>query len=343
MKHSKIIYIIITFAIISFFYIPVIISIIKLKKELKEKETSIEETKLKKLEIKEKIKRLNKETKGIEEQKDFEVMKLKNLTKLNYLYMDSIDEIKQDSYLTERKNEEMLSIIKIYESNHIASYNTISTLKKYFQSHKLIDYLSNRTNILLTSSIIKSESDLDFLYNQVISPFFNDNSNKYILSPPCFKASIDTNEPNIFHKKCNKIENTLLVIKTNKTRLGCITEYSWYGGTKKNNNNYEETKTRLFNLDNKKIFLYNKTQSVSRHIPPIRSENYYFAIFGYNDLYIGYVPWESRSAFPQMFSKSNDTNNNFNDLMNQKIESYPKYNEINFEYQEIEVYPIILF
>ena len=128
MKHSKIIYIIITFAIISFFYIPEIISIIKLKKELKEKETSIEETKLKKLEIKEKIKRLNKETKGIEEQKDFEVMKLKNLTKLNYLYMDSIDEIKQDSYLTERKNEEMLSIIRIYESNHIASYNTISTL-----------------------------------------------------------------------------------------------------------------------------------------------------------------------------------------------------------------------
>ena len=256
--------------------------------------------------------------------------------------MESINEAKSDSYLIERRNEEMAALIKLYEANNISSYNTINSLKNFFQSNKLINYLSNKTNIFLISSIIKSESDLDFIYNEIIIPFFNNNNNskKYILFPPCFKASIDTNTPNIFHKKCNKIENTLMLIKTNQTRFGCITEYPWYGGNNKIKNNYEKTKTRLFNLDNKKIFLYNKTQSVSRHIPPIRSENYYFAIFGYNDLYLGYLPLESRSAFPQMFSRNNDSKNNFNDLMNEKIEKYPKNNEIYFEYEEIEVYPI---
>ena len=102
---------------------------------------------------------------------------------------------------------------------------------------------------------------------------------------------------------------------------------------------YKETRTRLFNLDNKKVFLYNKNQTVSKHIPPIRADNYYFAIFGYNDLYLGYNPSESRSAFPQQFLKSNDTSEDFNDLMNQKIEKYP-FKEIMFEYEEIEVYPI---
>ena len=70
------------------------------------------------------------------------------------------------------------------------------------------------------------------------------------------------------------------------------------------------------------------------------AENYYLAIFGYNDLYIGFLPWDCRSGFPQMFFGSNDTKEDFNDLMNQKIERYPKNKEIQFEYEEIEVYPI---
>ena len=121
----------------------------------------------------------------------------------------------------------MVVLIKIYENNHISSYNTINTLRNYFQSNKLLNYYNSRSTIFLISSIIKTESDLDFLYNEVITPFYQDDTENYILGPPCFKATMDTNEPYRFHKRCNKIENSIMLIKTNRTRLGGITELSW--------------------------------------------------------------------------------------------------------------------
>ena len=105
----------------------------------------------------------------------------------------------------------------------------------------------------------------------------------------------------------------------------------------------DKIKTRLFNLDTQSIFMYNKTQKESRYMPPINSENYYFAIFGYNDIYLDLIPWESYSDFPRHFIKNNITNEDFNDLLNQKNERYKNNNRIKFEYLDIEIYPIILF
>ena len=340
MKYSKIIYIIAIILLVSIFYIPEIIRIYKIKKQLKNIEISIDDCKTKKLEYQIKIKDIQNQTEELEHQKKEESENLTKLVKLNYLYMEGIDEEKSDSYLTERRNEEMEAYIKLYEKNNISSYNIINNLKNYFQSHKLIDYFNNRSNIFLTSSIIKDQSDIDFIYDKVITPFYGDDTEYYILGPPCYKATIDSIDPYIFHKRCNKIGNSIILIKTNKTRLGGITEYSWDGTIDRIHTEYEKTKTRLFNLDNKNIFLYNKNKSSSRNIRPLRTENYYFAIFGSNDLYLGYLPWEGHSAFPQHFSKSNNTEEDFNDLMNQKIERYPKNKEIKFEYEEIEVYPI---
>ena len=307
MKYSKIIYIIAIILLVSIFYIPEIIRIYKIKKQLKNIEISIDDCKTKKLEYQIKIKDIQNQTEELEYQKKEESENLTKLVKLNYLYMEGIDEEKSDSY---------------------------------FQSHKLIDYFNNRSNIFLTSSIIKDQSDIDFIYDKIITSFYGDDTEYYILGPPCYKATIDSIDPYIFHKRCNKIGNSIILIKTNKTRLGGITEYSWDGTIDRIHTEYEKTKTRLFNLDNKNIFLYNKNKSSSRNIRPLRTENYYFAIFGSNDLYLGYLPWEGHSAFPQHFSKSNNTEEDFNDLMNQKIERYPKNKEIKFEYEEIEVYPI---
>ena len=89
--------------------------------------------------------------------------------------------------------------------------------------------------------------------------------------------------------------------------------------------------------------MYNKEQKVSRYMAPIRAENYYFAMFGYNDIFLGFIPWESHSSFPQEFLKNNNTNKDFNDLLNQNNEKYYKDNQVNFEYIDIEVYPIIAF
>ena len=172
MKYSTIIYIIIISILVSFFYIPVIIKIFSSKKELNEIMISIEDMKTKKKEFQSKLKELKNITLNLEHQKNFEIEKLKNLSKLNYLYMESIDEERSDAYLTERRNEEMEAYIYMYEKNNISSYNTLETLKKYFQSNKLIDYFNSRKNVLLVSSIIKNETDLLFLYEKVINPFF---------------------------------------------------------------------------------------------------------------------------------------------------------------------------
>lgn len=343
MKYSKIIYIIIIIIIVSFFYVPQIIILFNLKEELSDIKLSIEDCKNQKISFKEKIKEIKNKTEELKIIKDDEIKKLKNLSNLNYLYMENIDEEKSDSYLREKRNEEMEALIKLYEKNHISSYNTINILRHYFHSNKLTDYFNNKSNIFLISSILRSESDLDFIYNKVITPFFNDDKKLYIIGSPCYKASMDSNDPYNFHKRCNKIGNSIMLIKTNKTRLGGITELSWEGTLDRMKTEYSKTKTRLFNLDNKKVFLYNKNQTVSRHIPPIRAANYFLAIFGYNDLYLGYLPSEGRSAFPQQFLKSNDTKEDFNDLMNQYIERFPKNKEISFEYEEVEVYPIKIF
>ena len=224
MKYSTIIYIIIISILVSFFYIPVIIKIFSSKKELNEIMISIEDMKTKKKEFQSKLKELKNITLNLEHQKNFEIEKLKNLSKLNYLYMESIDEERSDAYLTERRNEEMEAYIYMYEKNNISSYNTLETLKKYFQSNKLIDYFNSRKNVLLVSSIIKNETDLLFIYEKVINPFFIDDNNYHIIGPPCYKATMDSNDPFIFHRKCKKIKNSIMLVKTNKTRFGGITE-----------------------------------------------------------------------------------------------------------------------
>ena len=341
MKKIKTITVILIITIIvSIFFIPQLITIYKTKNKLNkcklEKNNFIKKESF----YLQKLNEIKNYSKILQESKDEEISKMKELIKYNMYYGQEIEEGKSDYYLIERRNDFMKGLIKTYEKNNISSYKTINNLKNFFINNTLDSYYNNISNILLLSNIIKTESDIEFIYNKIISQFYSVNKNnfkKYILMAPCFKSSFDTNDPFIFHKKCNKYKETMMLIKTNKTRFGGITDLSW-GKDYHQEIEYNNTRTRLFNLDNQKIFNYNNNQKVSRHIPPIRGDNYYFAIFGYNDIYLGYLPWESSSNFPQMFLKDNKTNKRFNDVMNEEIN--PFFDEVRFEYEEIEVYPI---
>ena len=343
----KIFVIILILIIISIFFIPELVNIYKIKQKLAKTKIIIDNYESQKIKFSQNLKESKNISDILQQNIDEEIKKLKEVIKLNSLYGEAIDEEKSDGYLTERRNDEMYAIIKLYENNIISSNNIINNLRIFFQNNTLEDYYNNISNILLLSTIIKSQSDIDFIYNKIIKPFYsenkwNNNNKKYILKEPCFKASMDTNNPYEFHKKCKNVGDTIMIVKTNKTRFGIITDLSWEKIITKENE-FINTKTRLFNLDNQKIFMYDKNQKVSRYVAPIRAENYYFANFGYNDVYLGFIPWESTSSFPQQFLKSNDTDIDFNDLLNQKNENYYSYNnQINFEYLDIEVYPIIL-
>ena len=328
--------------IISVFFLPELILIYKTKKRINEINLELDNYKIKKVEFRQKLEDSKNISEILQKAKDEEVNKLKELIKTNSFYGEANEEQKSDCYLIERRNDNMKALLNIYEKNNATTQNIMNNLQIFFkiQNHTLNDYYNNISNILMTSSIIKNESDINFIYDKIIRPLYSDSNNsRYILGSPCFKVSIDSNEPFIFHKKCNEAGDTIMLIKTNKTRFGGITDLSWTT-IYTINKDYNNTKTRLFNLDNQKIFLYNKSHRSNIHIPPIRSENYYFAIFGYNDVYLGYLPWESSSSFPQMFLKDNNTDKRFNDLLNEYI--HPFYDEIKFEYEDIEVYPIIL-
>ena len=326
----------------SIFFIPELISIKKTRRNLNKKRIISNNYEKKKIEYSQKLEYSKNLTKILQKTKDEETKKAKELLNNIYFYEEAIDEEKSDKYLTQMKNNEMYGLIKLYENNNISSNNIINNLEKYFKNHTTKDYHNNIYNILLASSIIKNESDIDFIYSKIINPFYlntKNNNKKYILGAPCFKASMDTNNPYEFHKKCNNVGDTIIFIMTNKTRFGGITELPW-GTIITREMNFNNTKTRLFNLDNKNIFIYDKNHKYSRYIPPIRGENYYFACFGYEDIYLARIPWESYSDFPRQFLRISKTNNSFNDLLNQNIENFQNNNRINFEYLDIEIYPI---
>ena len=330
--------IIFTTILISVFFLPELLTVYETKmklQELKLKADNYHKEKNNYIKISDEIKNISE---LLQKEKGEEVSKMKNIIKNNSFYGQEIEEGKSDIYIIEGKNNIMKGLIKLYEKNNISSINLINTLKYYFENKTLDNYYNNISNVLFVSTIIKDESDINFIHKKIIQPFYKNSSLKYKLGAPCFKATVDTNDPFIFHKNCNNVGDTIMLIKTNKTRFGGITDLSW-GKRYEREEDFNKTKTRLFNLDNQKIFLYNKNQKISRHIPAIRGDTYYFAIFGYNDIYLGYLPWESSSDFPQFFFKDNNRDQRFNDLLNEEISPFLDF--VKFEYEDIEVYPII--
>ena len=223
---------------------------------------------------------------------------------VNGIYRNSLYEEQSENNLNERTVNLKESLINNYEKNYNKTKEIINNLTKFFTNHSLYDYNNNKLNVLMVSSIIQNESDVEFIYNKILPSFYLNNSynHNFILSPPCFKASIDSNEPLIFHKKCDNVGDTIMLIKTNKTRFGGITEFSWAQKNVKNEMVFD-TRTLLFNLNNKRIFKYNKNHNTNKHIAPISGDNYCFAIFGYKDIYLDYLPKDSCSDFPSQFLK----------------------------------------
>ena len=239
--------------IISIFIIPELISILKIKQRLNDINILMGNNEKQKEELKQKLSENKNITKNLQKEKEKEVSKLKELAVVKGLYRNSLDEEKSENNLNERTCNLMESLIKIYENNYQKTKDIINNLTNYFNYHSLDDYTNNKSNIFMVSSIIKNESDIEFIYNKILSLFYLKNANEYnyILSPPCYKASIDSNEPSIFHKKCDNVGDTIMLIKTNKTRFGGITEFSWSQKNVKNEKEFD-TRTLLFNLNNKR-------------------------------------------------------------------------------------------
>ena len=92
-----------------------------------------------------------------------------------------------------------------------------------------------------------------------------------------YQATIDGGEPENFHKKCDNISNTLVLIKSEgNRRFGGFTPIPWKSYYSKDED--IENKTFIFSLDNKKIYYLKSTFLIAAY-----QDKGYGPCFGYLD------------------------------------------------------------
>ena len=114
------------------------------------------------------------------------------------------------------------------------------------QSQSQMESQSQGQYKYLNSDIIKSPMEEGMLLNKL------GKKGKNIKLTLLYKATLDTDRAEIFHKKCDKAKNTLVIIETiNGMRFGGFTTQSWQG----NGVDKKDDKAFVFSLD--KLQIYN--------------------------------------------------------------------------------------
>jgi len=243
-------------------------------------------------------------------------------------------------------NEDLINLYQILLRNKYNYINRINHLGRKFiktqTSFKKYQTLLNRCNsyfdhdMQLKMSFLDLGLDTDILespehYNFIISIFQNLFSNITNLSfEQLYKASCDGDNINAFHKKCDGIKNTLILIITDdyKRKFGGFTSKVW----DKSNKYKFDDKAFLFSLDLLEFYpILDKFRNKAINC----RENFYAPIFG-NDLFI----------FDGFFtSKLNKTEEKYFDYSGSKNieEEYKLTGQKYFTVTEMEVYKVNFF
>ena len=141
--------------------------------------------------------------------------------------------------------------------------------KKIDEQNKKIIYIISKSIILKPNRVKLILSEIEKRMNKEISGL-----NKL------YQATIDGADPVNFHKKCDNIPNTLVLIKSKGQRtFGGFTKISWksekFGKHKKD----RENTTFIFSLDNKKIY---NLQDID--YPAVYHNKNYGPCFGMGDI-----------------------------------------------------------
>lgn len=110
-----------------------------------------------------------------------------------------------------------------------------------------------------------------------------------------YRLSRDGSDSIDFHQRCDKIPNTLTVIKViNETIIGGYTGATWEG----NGFKYDH-KAFIFNLSNKKMY------SIFKNEHAIFASSYFLSIFGERDIFCGQSK-EISSMFPRCYGNNSN-------------------------------------
>ena len=148
------------------------------------------------------------------------------------------------------KNNNVFSPREDSKSNYSESFNNDNirdTDEVPYKYNKIeIEELSNSNDKYMNSDIVKSPMEESMLLNKL------GKQGKNIKLKLLYKATIDSDKAEIFHKKCDKAKTSLVIIETiNGMRFGGYTTQSWEGDgiDKKDDNAF------VFSLD--KLQIYN--------------------------------------------------------------------------------------
>ena len=148
------------------------------------------------------------------------------------------------------KNNNVFSPREDSKSNYSESFNNDNirdTDEVPYKYNKIeIEELSNFNDKYMNSDIVKSPMEESMLLNKL------GKQGKNIKLKLLYKATIDSDKAEIFHKKCDKAKTSLVIIETiNGMRFGGYTTQSWEGDgiDKKDDNAF------VFSLD--KLQIYN--------------------------------------------------------------------------------------
>ena len=209
--------------------------------------------------------------KNLSNDKKLNIKKDKNII---LLIISSVDlnghEVSGVIQLSPRKNDINMTINDIYielkylkekikDIDSLKNENKILKVKIEAQE-KEIKYLKNKINNISNKSVIIKEDESEMITSEI-----EKKTNKKIKEiKKLYQATIDGGNSEIFHKKCDNIANTLILIKSEgKRRFGGFTPIPW-----KSEENYikdPEEKTFVFSLDNKKIYYLNNSDNAVYH------------------------------------------------------------------------------
>ena len=147
------------------------------------------------------------------------------------------------------ENKNIKNKFKILEDENKNLINRINNLELKINSpnKNLISIKKNNKLFSIDSEIIEKNDELDMLYSAI-----KERMNKEIKEiKKLYQATKDGGEPEIFHKLCDDISNTLVLYKSaGNRRFGGFTSQCW----KSKNHSLDDKNCFLFSLDRMKIY-----------------------------------------------------------------------------------------
>ena len=168
-----------------------------------------------------------------------------NITSQNKELNNTINEMNKEINRLKIKNEELIK--KIGEMSE-----ELNTLKYQNKNEEMSNLKKDHIKALYDNkSLIMKEDEKKMIYSEIENKM--NKKIKYIKK--LYQATTDGGDSKIFHLKCDNIQNTLVLIKSEgKRRFGGFTPIPWKSEEIWKYKKDPEMKTFIFSLDNKKIY-----------------------------------------------------------------------------------------